>query len=62
MGDIVNQHKRFELDRFEFGFFIIVWEVWKRHNPDRLHDPAVQRFDKRITKHREAAYDLHAHR
>lgn len=56
MVQTAKQDKPFELDRLEFGFFVVVWEVWKRHNPDRPHNPAVQRFNKRIAKHWENAY------
>ena len=55
MGDILNQNKPFELDRYEFGFLVVVWAEWKKRNPQRLQVPRVKALDKRISKHWENA-------
>lgn len=56
MGDIVKQHKPFELNRYEFGFLAVMWHRWRRHDPHRLQHPRVNALGERITKHWEDVY------
>lgn len=51
MDKIVNQHKPFEIGRFEFRFFVAAWEQWKELNPHRLQGRHVKALDERIKKH-----------
>lgn len=51
MADIAKQDKPFELDRFEFGLFVVVWKMWTERHPDLLQAPRVKAFDERVAKH-----------
>jgi len=55
MADPAKEHTC-TLARFDFGFLVGIFQMWKENNPDRLEEPLIKAFDKRITKHFEDAY------